>query len=198
MKKISIGLRFTLWYLATLLLAEIILGVGAWLNVRQSFFELADTSLEGQAADLKRFLDSRVNLPAAQLKVEVGENFRVERSRDYLQINAADGNLIYRSQFFSEHPLPPLPLDDLDRPAYAIHKLGPERVRVISEQVALNGVSCVVRIGHPMNEEYESLMDLRRSMLWYGFLIFLVASAAAYWISRRRTSCGDPSPAVSD
>lgn len=181
------------------LLAEFLFGIGAWLNVRQSLFDLADSTVEGQAADLKRFLEARKNIPAAQVQTEIGENFKIERSRDYVSISDPDGTLIYRSQFFAEHPLPPIPADDLDRPSYSIQKLGLERVRILSEQVEVGGRSYIVRVGHLMNEEYESLMDLRRTMLWYGSFIFLIASAAAYWINRRMLAqLGDPSHTVSD
>lgn len=170
-----------------------------WLNVRQSLFELADSTLEGQAADLKRFLEARKNVSAAQVQAEISENFKIERSRDYFQISELAGNLIYRSQFFGEHPLPAISPEELDRPSYSIYKLGSERVRIISEPVDAAGRTYVVRVGHLMNEEYETLMDLRRTMLWYGFFIFLIASAASYWINRRMLSrFHDPAPAVSD
>ncbi len=170
-----------------------------WLDVRQSLFELADSTLEGQAADLRRFLEARKNLSAAQVQAEISQNFKIERSRDYLQISELAGNLIYRSQFFVEHPLPAISPEDLDRPFYSIYKLGSDRVRLISEPVDVAGRSYVVRVGHLMNEEYETLMDLRRTMLWYGFFVFLIGSATSYWINRRMLSrFHDPAHAASD
>lgn len=148
-------------------------------------FDLADSAVDGQATDLKRFLQARKNIPLAQIQAEISETFKIERSHDYVQISEPAGNVIYRSQFFVEHPLPEISPDDSDRPSYSIYKLGSERVRVISEPVDAGGHFYVVRVGHLMNEEYESLQDLRRTMLLYGSLILLVGAVAAYWISRR-------------
>ena len=94
MRKLSIGLRLTLWYLAIFLLAEVIFGLGMWLILRQNLFDIADTALEGQAADLQRFLEARKDLSAAQLQAEISEDRRIERSEDYLQITESTDYLV--------------------------------------------------------------------------------------------------------
>ncbi|HWW15273.1 MAG TPA: ATP-binding protein [Candidatus Dormibacteraeota bacterium] len=185
MKKLSIGLRLTLWYLAIFLIAEVIFGVGMWLILRQNLFDIADGIIEGQASDLERFLQARKDLPTAQLQAEISEDYRIERSEDYLQISDAGGNSIYRSQFFEEHSLPPLTPDDLDRPLYQNRKLGHERFRLLSKQIEVNGRVFIVRIGHPMHEETETLDAFRGYLLWFAPLLLLAASAGGYWLSRR-------------
>jgi heavy metal sensor kinase len=102
-----------------------------------------------------------------------------------LQINDAGGNTLYRSHFFEEHPLPPLPFDDLDRPLYQNRRLGHERFRLLSEQMDVSGRVYVVRIGHPMHEETETLDAFRGYLLWFAPLLLLAASAGGYWLSRR-------------
>ena len=185
MKRLSIGLRLTLWYLAIFLIAEVIFGVGMWLILRQNLFDIADGIIEGQASDLERFLQARKDLPTAQLQAEISEDYRIERSEDYLQISDAGGNSIYRSQFFEEHSLPPLTPDDLDRPLYQNRKLGHERFRLLSKQIEVNGRVFIVRIGHPMHEETETLDAFRGYLLWFAPLLLLAASAGGYWLSRR-------------
>jgi len=184
-KRLSIGLRLTLWYLAIFLIAEVIFGVGMWLILRQNLFDIADGIIEGQASDLERFLQARKDLPTAQLQAEISEDYRIERSEDYLQISDAGGNSIYRSQFFEEHSLPPLTPDDLDRPLYQNRKLGHERFRLLSKQIEVNGRVFIVRIGHPMHEETETLDAFRGYLLWFAPLLLLAASAGGYWLSRR-------------
>jgi heavy metal sensor kinase len=184
-KKLSIGLRLTLWYLAIFLLAELIFGAGMWLILRQNLFDIADRALEDQAADLQRFLEARKDMPTAQLKAEISEDYKIERSEDYLQISDAKGEFIYRSQFLEEHPLPQVSLDDLDRPLYNSRKLGRERFRVLSTQIEVDSRVYVVRIGHPMHEELETLDAFRGYMLWFAPLLLLGASAGGYWLSRR-------------
>ena len=185
MKKLSIGLRLTLWYLAIFLLAEVVFGVGMWLILRQNLFDIADTALEGQAADLQRFLEARKAMPAAQLQAEISEDYKIERSEDYLQISDASGNSIYRSRFFEQHPLPLLSLDELDRPLYQNRRLGHEHFRLLSKQVDAGGLLYLVRIGHPLEEEIETLDAFRGYMLWFAPLLLLAASVGGYWLSRR-------------
>jgi heavy metal sensor kinase len=124
-------------------------------------------------------------VPTAQLQSEISEDYKIESSEDYLQINDASGNTLYRSHFFEEHPLPPLPFDDLDRPLYQNRRLGHERFRLLSEQMDVSGRVYVVRIGHPMHEETETLDAFRGYLLWFAPLLLLAASAGGYWLSRR-------------
>jgi hypothetical protein len=95
--RLSIGLRLTLWYLAIFFLAELILGVGMWFILRQNLYDIADEVLRDQAADLQRFLEARKDAPTSELKVELSEDYKIERSEDHLQIIDAGGNAIYRS-----------------------------------------------------------------------------------------------------
>ena len=185
MKRLSIGLRLTLLYLALFLLAQIIVGEGTWLVLRQNLFDTANTALDGQAADLQRFLETRKAPPTAQLQAEVGEYYKIDRSRDYVQVSDAGGNIIYHSRFLEEHPLPALSLDDLDRPIYENRKLGQERFRFLSKQLEVNGRTYIVRIGRPMREESATLDAVRSFLLWVTPVLLLAASAAGYWLSRR-------------
>jgi heavy metal sensor kinase len=184
-KWLSIRLRLTLWYFAIFLLAELIFGAGMWLILRENLFDIADIALEGQAADLERFLEARKDIPARQLGAEISEDYKIERSEDYLQISDDSGNLIYRSRFFEEHPLSSLNLHELDRPVYENRRLGHQPFRLIGEPMAVNGHIYIVRIGHPLHEEIETLDDFRRYLLWFAPLLLLGASGVGYWLSGR-------------
>ncbi len=185
MKWLSIRLRLSLWYFAIFLLAELIFGAGMWLILRENLFDIADIALEGQAADLERFMEARRDVPTPQLGAEISEDYKIERSEDYLQISDASGNFIYRSRFFEEHPLPSLSLHELDRPVYENRKLGHRPFRLIGEQMDVGGRVYIVRIGHPLHEEIETLDDFRRYLLWFAPLLLLGASGVGYWLSRR-------------
>ena len=185
MRKLSIGLRLTLWYLAIFLFAELIFGAGMWFILRQNLYDIADTALEGQAADLLRFLEARKDVPTAQLQAELSEDYKIERSEDYVQIIDSGGNSIYRSRFLEEHPLPPLSPGQLSRPRYENRRLGRQRFRLMSQQMDVSGRVYMVQIGHPMHEEIETLDDFRRYLLWFAPLLLLGASAGGYWLSGR-------------
>jgi heavy metal sensor kinase len=184
-KRLSIGLRLTLWYLGIFLLAELIFGAGMWFILRQNLYDIADQALEGQAADLERFLEARKDVPTPQLQAELSEDYKIERSEDYLQISDAGGNSIYRSRFLEEHPLPPLPPEQWAKPHYENRKLGRQRFRLISKKMDVSGRLYMVRIGHPLHEEIETLDDFRKYLLWFAPLLLLGASAVGYWLSRR-------------
>ena len=185
MRRLSIGLRLTLWYLAIFLLAELIFGVGMWFILRQNLYDIADEALEGQAADLQRFLEARKDIPTPQLMAELSEDYKIERSEDYLQISDSSGNSIYRARFLEEHPLPAVSVDQLARPHYQNRKLGRQRFRLISQKMQVDARVYIVQIGHPMHEENETLDDFRKYLLWFAPLLLLAASAVGYWLSRR-------------
>jgi heavy metal sensor kinase len=184
-KNLSIGLRLTLWYLAIFFVAELIFGAGMWTILRQNLFDIADAALEDQAADLQRFLEARKNATIPQLQAEISEDYKIERSEDYLQITDASSTVIYRSHFLEEHPLAAIPSEILDRPLFESRKLGRERFRFLSTQLEVGGRVYIVRIGHPMHEESETLDDFRQYLLWFVPLLLLGASAGGYWLSRR-------------
>jgi len=184
-KRLSIGLRLTLWYLAIFFLAELIFGAGMWLILRQNLYDIADQALEGQAADLERFLEARKDISTQQLKAEISEDYKIERSEDYLQISEAGSGTIYRSRFLEENPLPPFPLDEKENPRYQNRKLDHRRFRFMSQRMNVGARVYMVQIGHPMHEELETLDDFTRYLLWFAPLLLLGASAVGYWLSHR-------------
>ena len=185
MKKLSIGMRLTLWYFAIFLLAEFVFGAGMWLILRKNLLDIADEVLEGQAADLQRFLEARRDAPAVQLQAEIGEDYKIERSADYLQISDAGGNSIYSSKFFEKHPLSPPSPDQLVRPRYENRRMGHGHFRFMSEIIAVSGRVYVVRVGHPIDEEIETLDAFRGYLLWFAPVLLLGASAIGYWLSHK-------------
>ena len=156
-----------------------------WLILRKNLLDIADEVLEGQAADLQRFLEARKLVPAAQLQAEISEDYKIERSVDYLQISDARGNSIYSSTFFEKHPLPPLSWDPLVRPRYENRRLGHEHFRFMSELMVVSGRAYVVRVGHPIDEEIETLDAFRGYLLWFAPVLLLGASGIGYWLSHK-------------
>jgi heavy metal sensor kinase len=184
-KRVSIGMRLTLWYLAVFLLAEFILGAGMWLILRKNLNDIADAALEGQAADLERFLKARSDVPTSQLQAEISEDYNIERSEDYVQISDASGQFIYRSRFLNEHPLPTLSLNQLQKPLYDRRKLGKLPFRILSEKMDFNGHIFILQIGSNIDEEVETLDAFRKYLLMFAPVLLLAASAVGYWLSRK-------------
>jgi heavy metal sensor kinase len=184
-KRLSIGSRLTLWYLAIFLLAELIFGVGMWFILRQNLYDIADQVLKDQASDLERFLQARQNVSTPELEAEISEDYKIESSEDYLQISDVDGDLIYRSRFLEDYPLPPVPVDPQGKPRYENRKLGHRRFRFISKRMLAGERVYTVQLGHPMHEEIETLDDFRRYLLGFAPILLLGASGVGYWLSHR-------------
>src|SRR5271169_1395341 len=105
MKRPSIGVRLTLWYLAIFALAQLVFGAGMWFILRHNLYDLVDDGLEAQVDDLKNFLQSQPkDRPMAKLQEEVNETYAIEHSGDYLEVYAENDQLIYRSAFLQAHP----------------------------------------------------------------------------------------------
>lgn len=185
LSRLSIGMRLTLWYLAIFLLAEFVFGMGMWLILRKDLYDIADATLEGQAADLERFLAARKDLSTTQLQAEISEDYKIERSEDYLQITDVNGNSIYCSQFLQEHPLPPVSIGQLGKPRYHYRRLGRLPFRVLSERMEIDSRVFIVQIGSTLDEEIETLDAFRKYLLMFAPLLLLAASAVGYWLSRK-------------
>lgn len=188
MKRLSIGMRLTLWYLAIFLLAEFFFGTGMWFILRKNLYDIADATLQGQASDLERFLEARKDLPAAQLQAAIGEDYKIDRSEDYAQISDAAGRFIYQSRVLEEHPLPRFSADQLARPHYQVRRLGKGPFRILSERITVGERLYVVQIGVSLQEEIEALDDFRRGLLMFAPLLLLAASGLGYWLSRKALS----------
>jgi heavy metal sensor kinase len=185
LSRLSIGMRLTLWYLAIFLLAEFIFGAGMWFILRKNLYDIADATLEGRAADIERFLEARKDLSAAQLQAAISEDYKIDRSEDYVEINTDNGNSIYRSEFFAEHPLPPVTLEQLSKPRHRYRRLGRLPFRILSERMVVNGQVFIVQIGSTLDEEIETLDAFRKYLLMFAPVLLLAASTFGYWLSRK-------------
>ena len=119
MKRLSIGVRLTLWYLAIFALAQVIFGAGMWFILRHNLYDIVDDGLESQVDDLKSFLGAqKKDATLAKISEEVEETYAIEHSGNYLQIYAENGELIYQSSFLQSHQLALAPPENIDRPIF--------------------------------------------------------------------------------
>ena len=101
MKRLSMGLRLTLWYLAIFALVR----RGHVVHPAANVNDMVDDDLENQVEDLKSFLSSqRKDASLAKIQEEVTETYGIQHSGDYLALYAEDGQLIYSSAFLRSHP----------------------------------------------------------------------------------------------
>ena len=189
MKKLSIGLRLTLWYLAIFALGQIVFGAGMWLILRHNLYDLIDDGLEAQVDDLKNFLASqKPDASLAKLKEEVDEAYAIEHPGDYLEIHAENGELIYRSAFLKEHPLTVAPPPRGHEAIFRNRRFDHRPVRFMLLTLEASGHSYTIAMGAPADDVAETLTLFRFYLLLFAPLLLLVAAGGGYWLSRRALS----------
>jgi heavy metal sensor kinase len=189
MKRLSIGVRLTLWYLAIFALAQILFGAGMWLILRNNLFDLVDDGLEAQVDDLKNFLQSQPkDRTIAKVQEEVNETYTIEHPGDYLAVYADNNQLIYRSAFMQTHPSVLVPPDQVKRPIVRSRRIDHRPFRFLFQTLEVNGHIYTVEMGLPADDAVETLHDFRSYLLMFAPLLLLVAAGGGYWLSRRALS----------
>jgi heavy metal sensor kinase len=188
MKKLSIGTRLTLWYVAIFALAQVIFGAGMWLSLSYHLYDLADDSLENQIEDMKNFLQAqKKNASIPKLQEEVAETYLLEHSGDYLELLADNNQLIYRSSFLQSHPVE-MPAGAFDKPTFRSLWMVGRPFRFTVEKLSANGHIYRAVTGVPMDDEVDTLRLFRTYLFMFAPLLFLVAAGGGYWLSRRALS----------
>ena len=189
MRRLSIGLRLTIWYLAIFALAQLLFGAGMWIILRHNLYDLVDDGLEAQVDDLKNFLQTQPpDRPLAKLQEEVHETYAIEHSGDYLELYADNNQLIYRSAFVQAHESSLLPPDQVKRPINRTRRIDGRAYRFIFQNLEVNGRVYTVEMGVPADDAVETLHLFRFYLLMFAPVLLLVAAGGGYWLSRRALS----------
>ena len=186
MKRLSIGLRLTLWYLMIFAAAQLVFGAGMWFILRNRVYDLVDDNLETRVEDLKNFLLAQSkDVSVEKLQEEVKESYSLEHSGDYLQLYLGNGTWIYQSLFLQAHPLPSPDPASIRRVSFENRKLGGKHFRFIVQKLEVNGRVYALQTGLPTNDVRETLTLFRRYLEMFAPLLLLVAAIGGYWLSRR-------------
>jgi heavy metal sensor kinase len=188
MKRLSIGLRLTLWYLAIFATAQLLFAFGMWFILRQNFYRIADEELRAQVEDLTRFFGAqKKNATVAKLQEEVAEAYVIEHSGDFLQIIDSEGNWIFRANALQRNSLAPPP-SAIQRPLYQDLQLRGRQFRFLTARVEVNGHVYAVQTGVPTDQMVRTLSLFRRYLLMFAPLLLLVAASGGFWLSRKALS----------
>jgi heavy metal sensor kinase len=184
MKKLSIGIRLTLWYLAIFAVAQVIFGAGMWFLLRHHLYDLVNESLEQQVEDLRNFMEAqKKNATIPKLQEEVNEAYLIEHSGDYLELYADGDALLYRSAFLQNYPV------KLAGPGSQTItrdlRAGGHSFRFRRQTLQANGHIYTATIGIPTDDVVETLNLFRSYLLMFAPLLFVVAAGGGYWLSTR-------------
>ena len=186
MKRLSIGVRLALWYLAIFALGEFIFGAGMYLILRNNLYDLVDDGIESQIDDLKSFLGSQAtDASLAKLREQVKGGYAVGHAGDYLALYDEHRDVVYLSSFFQEHQFALIPPDQVKRPIYRSYRLDGRPFRSLSQRISAGGHTYVVEIGGPADDEVETLNLFSSYLLIFAPILLLVAALVGYWLSRR-------------
>lgn len=188
MRRLSIGFRLALWYLAIFAAAQLLFGAGMWFVLRHDLYSRADAALTAQIDDLTNFLKSqkKKNMTLAKLREESSEAYDLEHSGDYLQIYDADGNWIFRAPALERNQFsPPAAVKD---PSFQNLQLGDRPFRFIRQTIVVNDRSYTVQTGVPTDQIIATLSRFRRYLLMLAPLLLLAAASGGYWLSRKALS----------
>jgi heavy metal sensor kinase len=185
-KRLSIGVRLTLWYLAAFAVAQLIFGVGMWLILRQNMHDLADAGLESEVEDVRRFLAGQpADLSLDALRNAVTAEYSAEADGDYLQIIDDNGHWIYRSAALMQRGFPAVSPSLLRKAIYDEEQFGNTPLRFVTQRIDARGQAFTVQAGAAVPEQAEILKRFKRYLLLFAPLILLVAGVGGYGISRR-------------
>ncbi len=189
MKRLSIGVRLTLWYLAIFALAQIVFGAGMWFILRHHLYDLVDDGLEEQVDDLRNLLQSQGNDAAtAKLQEAVNAAYGLEHLGNYLEVHAESGELIYRSAFLQAHPWALAPSDRVRQAIFRNRRIESRPFRFTLQRLQVNGRVYTAEMGVPTDDVVETLTLFRSYLLMFAPLLLLVAAGGGYWLSRRALS----------
>src|SRR5438046_1765682 len=95
-RRLTIGVRLTLWYLLMFACAQAIFGLGMWSIVRFNLYDIADDALEAQIDDLQHFLEARQPQADSTLKSELEKRYASQHSGEYLLVTDEQSSVLYR------------------------------------------------------------------------------------------------------
>jgi heavy metal sensor kinase len=190
LRRLSIGLRLTLWYVAVFAVAQLVFGAGMYFILRQSLYSITDDALHDQIDDLTHFLEAqKKNATVAKLQEEVSETYLIEHSGDYLQIYGESGDWIFRSSALARSgiaPIEPRLVEDQQQPRDVV--FDGHAFRLLTQRVEVNRHAYTVQTGLPIDQVLKTLSLFRRFLLLFAPLLLLAAATVGYWLSRKALS----------
>lgn len=189
MKRLSIGVRLTLWYLAIFALGQVVFGAGMWLILRDNLYDMVDDDLEVQVQDLTTFLESqKPDVPLSNLQEAVRETYAVEHAGDYLTLYTDRGELIYRSPMMQAHPSRIRSASEITGTNLWTRRIDGHPIRFILQNLSVNGRRFIVQMGNPADDAVDTLHLFRAYLFMFAPALLLVAAGFGYWMSRRALS----------
>lgn len=186
MRRLSIGVRLTLWYVAIFALGELVFGASMWLILRHNLYDLVDDGLESQIEDVKNFLGAQPkDASPAMLQEKMEAMYGHEHAGDYLAVYDQGGEPIFRSKFLQGQEPLRLRLDPSRRPVMRTRNIQGRYFRFGFAKWNLDGRVYTAEMGAPADDAFETLQLFRSYVLIFALVLLLVSTGVGYWMSRK-------------
>src|SRR5215510_2461735 len=103
MKRVSIRLKLTAWYIGILLASLSVFGITAFTAMRNGIEKSVDENLEGQADGVAEVMGRVLQQEPAELQDELREHQELREQADFLQVSDQNGRWVYRSRLMTSH-----------------------------------------------------------------------------------------------
>ena len=186
MKRLSIGLRLTLWYVAIFAVAQLIFGATMWFTLRHNRYDFMDDALQAQVEDLQHFFESQpADASQSKLRQELTETSVLEHAGDFLQVCDESGEILFRAALLEQLNVPAIRPTSLPAALHENRRLAAMPYRFVLQNLTVHGHTYTVQTGLPAEEALEVLDYFRRNLLLMAPLVLLVAAGVGYWLSHR-------------
>jgi two-component system, OmpR family, heavy metal sensor histidine kinase CusS len=182
MKRLSIRLRLTAWYVAILLASLSLFGIAAFVAMRRGIEKSVDENLEGQADGVAEVMDRVLQQEPEELQDELREHQQLREQADFLQVCDQNGRWIYRSRLMTHYDIP-VPV----KASYAAYNVASADLplRVLVREVRAGSQTYRVQVASPMDDFYNAIDRFKWMILLLSPVVLVLASAGGYWLSGR-------------
>ena len=182
MKRVSIRLKLTTWYIAILLASLSLFGFAAFVAMKRGIEKSVDENLEGQVDGVEEVLGHLLQEEPARLQDELKEHQELREQADFLQVCDQNGHWIYRSRLMSHYDVP-VP----GRAAYSAYNVMSVDLplRVLVREMNAGGDTYRIQVAAPMDDFNDAIDRFKWTVLLLSPLLLFLASAGGYWLSRR-------------
>jgi heavy metal sensor kinase len=182
MKRLSIRLKLTMWYVAILLASLSLFGILAFLAMSKGIEKSVDENLEGQADGVAEVMGRVLQERPAQLQDELREHQELREQADFLQVCDQNGRWIYRSRLMTHYDVP-VPV----KASYAAYNVmsADLPLRVLVREISFGGQTYRIQVASQMDDFYDAVDRFKWMILLLSPLVLVLASAGGYWLSGR-------------
>src|SRR5215831_2865752 len=182
MKRLSIRLRLTAWYIAILLASLSLFGIVAFVAMRKGIEKSVDENLGGEADGVAEVMGRVLQEEPARLQDELREHQELREQADFLQVCDQNGRWIYRSRLMTHYDVP-VPVK-ASYSAYNVMSVDLP-LRVLVREMSAGGATYRIQVAAPMDDFYDAIDRFKWIVLLLGPVLLVLASAGGYWLSGR-------------